>query len=512
MFARLITSASTRLLLALLFGACGTLAFSPFDIWPATLLSLAGLQGLIFHQRWCAAWRIGFAWGVGLFATGVSWIYVSIDQFGGMPPIVSLLLVALLVAYLALYPALFAALLCRLYCKVDRWRIAVITPLLWQITEYLRGSILTGFPWLQFGYSQIDGPLKGLAPLSGVESITFLLLIISGLLALAIHRRSWQLLLTACILLALPLPLRYLHWYHDQGHSVSVALVQGDIPQQLKWNPEQLENNLQIYLDVSAPYMTDNRLIIWPEAAIADLELNQQPFLQQLNQRLQASNSTLITGIIDARRQTDGYYHTYNSAITLGASAPYSYYSSNRYNKHHLVPFGEYVPLARLLRPLAPFFNLPMSAISAGNYQQMPLQAASSHLTMAICYEIILGEQLRDNLHPDTNLLITISNDAWFGRSIGPWQHVQMARMRALELARPLLRATNNGVTAIIAANGDIQASLPQFTRQVLPASVTPTQGLTPYARFGYLPLWLISSGLALLSLFRHWRDRKTTS
>ncbi|HBV76164.1 MULTISPECIES: apolipoprotein N-acyltransferase [Vibrio] len=480
-----------RPLLAAFVGATTTLAFAPFSYWPIAILSPFILLLLLHKQSAKAGFWVAFFWGLGQFGTGINWVHVSIDTFGGMPKIASATLMSLLVAYLSIYPAIFGGVLNRFFPQANRRRLFIAAPIIWLLTEWLRGWVMTGFPWLWLGYSQIDSPLNGFAPVSGVEAITLSLWLIAGSLAYLTLARKWQYMLLPVGIFALSYGLNQVQWVKPNPASkTSFALIQGNIDQKMKWIPSHRWPTLMKYTDLSRANW-DADIVIWPEAAIPALEQELPAFLRNLDTAARQNNTTLITGVIS--QDSMGAY--YNSILTLGdkKSAPYDYDSEIRYNKHHLLPFGEFVPFGDLLRPIAPFFNLPMSSFQRGSFIQPNLIAHGRHLLAALCYEIIFNEQVRQNITADTDFILTLSNDAWFGHSIGPLQHMEIARMRALELGKPLIRATNNGVTAVTDYQGKIIKQVPQFQTEVLRAEVESTSGNTPYRTLGSWLLYLWS-------------------
>lgn len=493
------------LLAAFIAGASTALSFAPYELWPVYPLALAfGLW--LSPKKPKDAFKFWLSFGFGAFSFGISWVHVSMSTYGGIPLIASMGLMAILALYLALYPAITGALLQKITPDTGIWRNIILFPALWTLTEWLRGRIMTGFPWLWAGYSQTDGPLRALASVIGTLGISFIIALFAGALVLCFQKRYKPLaicipVIAISVYLTLAFPS-----IRPSNKEVKVALVQGDIPQSMKWQPESLWPTLDKYMDLSRPVF-NNSIVIWPEAAIPAPEQMVTSFIDNANKVANLNNSALITGIIRSKNN-----NFYNSLIVLGKQNALSNQASystlltndsvklpNVFNKHHLLPIGEFVPFENILRPIAPLFNLPQSSFARGDYLQDNLEALGYKIEPAICYEIAFPEQVRANTHADTDMLLTVSNDAWFGASNGPLQHMEIARMRAVEMGRPLLRATNNGVTAVVDSAGNIRKKLPQFKADVLTDTVSLVTGTTPFKRWGEWPILIIS--LAFLGL-----------
>ena len=473
-------------LLALTAGTLTTLALAPFDIWPLAIISVALLYlGLRETTAKQAAQR-GWCYGFGLFASGVSWVYVSIHDFGAASPALAGLLTLAFVAGLALFFALLGWLWVRLLRnRHHALSDALVFSALWLAFDALRGWILTGFPWLYIGYSQLDGPLAGLAPVGGVWLLSFAIALSATLLvALPRLRTEKSRLALAIVLLAAPwiaaLLLNGHAWTTPKGEPLTVAAVQGNVAQSMKWDPKKLEMQLLLYRDMTFRSRPAD-LIVWPETAVPILKEHAEGYLKMMAGFAEQRDAALITGVPVRQSNAEGELRYYNGLTTAGDA-------SGTYLKQKLVPFGEYVPLQDLLRGLIAFFDLPMSDFARGESGQALLQAKGLQIAPYICYEVVYPE-FAAGLAAQSDLLLTVSNDAWFGRSIGPLQHLQMAQMRALEAGRWMIRATNNGITVLIDPYGDITEQIPPFEQAVLYGEVTAMQGLTPYLRWRSWPL-----------------------
>ena len=473
-----------RLLWALLAGGASVLAFEPFAFFPLALLSLAALAWLLRAvERTRDGFWLGFAWGWGVFIAGVSWLYVALNRYGDMPAPLAGLAIALFCAYLALYPALVGAAFVRLRCA--GWgRAPLVGALLfgalWLCGEWLRGVVFTGFPWLAMGYSQTPpSPLAGYLPLLGVYGVGGVLAFLAGLIAFVDGRRRaacWQPALVALAVLGVGAGLQGRAWTAPSGEPIKVALVQTDFAQSLKWDPQHFAEVLQINLDlVRDEFLRADppAIVVLPETTLPTLfDRLPEAYVEALAGFARDAGGDLVLGVF----RRDEHDNIYNAAISLGR-APLQHYA-----KHHLVPFGEYSP------PLFGWFyrlvSIPMSDQTGGGSEQPPMALAGQRVALNICYEDLFGAELIRAL-PQATMLLNISNLAWYGDSFAQPQHLQIARVRALESGRPMLRSTNTGMTAIVHPDGSVIAVLPAFERGVLRATVQGYDGLTPYARWG---------------------------
>lgn len=472
-------------LLAILAGALTTLAFAPFHLWPLALLG-PGLLFMLWTRGERPGFRTGFAYGLGLMGSGVSWLYISIAQFGDLGWLFPLLLTLGFIAVTAFYYGLLGWLAGRFQIS----RAVVLTlmlPALWTGVEWLRGWFLTGFPWLQLGFSQIDAPLAGYAPLLGVLGVSWMVVLSAGLLLLLADegKTRWFALAALILIWASGWGLSQMTWTRPAGEPLRVVLVQGNIPQAQKWELDQLRPSLVLYTQQSKPHF-DSDLIVWPETAVSAFQFQvDEVFLQPLEAELKRHGGHLVFGVVQMDESREHYF---NAMVALGNPQRDSYY------KQHLVPFTEYLPLKSLLWPLVDLFTIPMSDFSAGSAEQPLMQVGAHQAGMSICYEDAFGSEMIKAM-PEAEYLINASNDAWFGRSLAPYQHLQIARMRALETGRYLLRATNTGISAIVGPKGEVLKRAPLQELDVLTGVIQPMGGSTPYARIGNLPL------LALLLL-----------
>jgi apolipoprotein N-acyltransferase len=486
--------------LPFLLGALTVLGFAPFYFYFLPPLTLAALFYLWLHagsRR--ATFMIGFMFGLGLYGVGASWVYVSLHDFGMMPMPIAVLATVLFCAFLALFPACAGWL--QAWIKgAAALRLLVAIPAIFALFEWSLSWVFTGFPWLTLGYTQApSGPLAGFGPLLGVFGVSWLLAVSAGLIALAYaawrntRKHAWFALGGLLMLWGAGAALQFVAWTRPVGAPVTVSLLQGNIAQDMKWQESRLMSTLATYRNLVQA--SRSQLIILPETAIP-LFYDQVPetYFAQLAQHARDNGGDVILGVPERDFEQHAYY---NSVVSLGASP------TQFYRKQHLVPFGEFIPLKPVFGWVVTMLHIPLSDFSRGTATQTPLTVASQQVAMDICYEDVFGEEVIRQL-PQATLLANVSNDAWFGDSIAPRQHLQISQMRALETGRYMLRATNTGMTAILNEKGRIVAQAPAFHEAALHGTAQGMAGSTPYVRFGNGAfLFLVGGALVIVALKR---------
>lgn len=485
----------TNLLLASIAGGILTLGFAPFNIWLTGFLSPAILFYLWRKSSERQAFLQGLVFGFSLFITSVSWVFISIHRYGGQSIFIASIITILFCFILSLFFAI-QGFITRRFLPNSPLRKCFFFAAVWTLFEIVRTYLFTGFPWCFIGYTQLNTPLRWYAPVFGVYGVSFTTVLISSLLTLwcifiytklkknFIYKQFIKESLTTsslllCILIfALSIILGKIPFTHtDKKHPIKLAIIQGNISQSLKWHPGILTDTLLKYQALSAPYFKEHdTLIIWPESAIPTFSQYLTAYLSQLSQMLKQNNNTLLTGILSLSSNTGAYY---NTAQVFGKG-------HGEYQKIHLVPFGEYIPFQTIAGHFFKWLNLPMTGFTAGPSTQHPLVLNHVQVGVVICYEIAYPSLVRQNAK-NAHLLITLSDDGWFGNSLGPWQQAQMAEMRALEIGRFIINSSNNAVTNVINPEGEVFKTLPINQATTLATEVYPASGKTPWQQFGLL-------------------------
>ena len=479
---------------ALIAGLILPFSFAPYHYFWLVFPLLTWLFMICVNQAPSIAFKRAWLFGFGWFVHGVSWIYYSLHVHGGAPSVMAYLIIALLSMYLALFPALALYLSRRFFVASANIQLVLIFPLMFLLAEWLRGYFLTGFSWVQLGYAQIDSWLIGYAPLIGGLGVSGIVALICGLFAIMISKREYKFSLLAISgIFVFGLLLTQIHWTEATGEKIKVSLIQGNIAQKDKWMSYMHQPTLKMYHDLTQENW-ESDLIIWPETAIPDFEHRVRPYLDSIAAQAQQQGKDVLLGVFIGDESSKRYY---NSMMSLRGGI---------YKKRHLVPLGEYYPFRSILGYFAQWINIPLSDVDSGPEQQPMLLAAGHKLGISICFEDAFDRDVLRDL-PEADLLVNVSNDAWFERSPEAAQHHQIARMRAVEAGRVMLRVTNTGITSIIDPKGEVIAIAPQFERYVLTEDVSIYKGQTPYVIWKNYLLVILSISI----LFAYWYRKRSS-
>ena len=488
-------------IIAFALGALAVLGFAPFYIFPATIISVTGICYLwqkATSPR--AVWILGLSYGLGLYCVGIYWIYIALHTFGEMPWWFAGFCTFCLCAFMAL----FVALVGWLSKKLGFLFISI--PILWGLSDWIRSWIFTGFPWLTLGYSQVPhSPLAGFMPIVGVYGVSVITAFLAALIATwfaTSQSMIWKRNAIAAFTLILVAGgiLKAVEWTSPIGAPFSVALVQGNIPQDLKWSPETAQTTIDQYMAMTKE--SKAQLIVLPETAMPVIASQLDPSVTDaLTAQAKLNNGNIIVGMVEYNEKMQEYF---NSALSFGNEP------NQTYRKNHLVPFGEFIPLKQLLGWIYnDWLHMPLSDLSRGGTTQQAISLDHQKIGVNICYEDVFGDEIIHQL-PQATLLVNISNDAWYGQSIAAHQHMQFSQARALETGRMMLRATNTGATAIIDPQGYVLAHAPHDEKYILTGQVQGYQGSTPYVRWGNWPFIVLC--FAALSILVWIKQSQKTS
>ena len=494
-----------RLLISLIAGGLLPLAFAPVGFWPLSIFSPAILLLLLPGLSLRGAMALGFAYGLGQFGVGVSWLYESFTLFGGAVAPLAALITGLFVAAISIYPALTMVLV-----RISSGETEYLLPRhvlaftgSWIFLEWLRGWVFSGFPWLDLGIAQTSGPLSGFLPIVGEYGVGMIALILAGLLALSADhlfdsiRKCWKpsaaLMMSLVLFLVVGHFLAKVQWTHPSGKPLSVGLAQANVPQMQKFDPAFLTKTLQTYMTLTEE-MGHVDLVIWPETAIPDVLDDLDWFKKRLQARAAERHQDFLVGTFT--QDTGGHY--FNSLVGIPETV-------GQHRKVHLVPFGEYTPLRPIVDLFAGMIDIPMSDLTPGTVAQPLPVVQGVKVGASICYEADFARDIRPTL-PQAGFLVNVSNDSWFGNSFAPHQNLQMAQVRALEFGRPMVRATNTGVSAFINAQGQVTKRIGVDEQGILVGSVQPYAGDTPFFRLQSWPIIVFSTLLMGLVWLRRKR------
>jgi apolipoprotein N-acyltransferase len=492
------------LIASFLLGALTVLGFAPFYLFPVPIITIACL--LYFWRKSATplqAALLGFCFGMGMFGAGVTWIYISLHEFGAVPMPIAVLLLLILCSYLSLYVTVTGWVVRKLHFEATLVLVIFVYSL-WTLSEWLRGVVsFFGVAWLTIGYSQVPSShLAGYSAVTGVYGVSLILILSAAFISLLFEKelRSWRNILFLPVIWIIGFSLQFINWTEPQGEPVSVSLLQGNISQEMKWRPEHVIHTMDIYAKLALA--SNSRLIIAPEISLPlARDKVSANYLKKISSHAKQNKGDILIGMIETEGKSGDYY---NSMFSFGIS------SEQTYRKFHLLPFGEFIPLKPVFGWIINLLKIPLTDFSRGELNQKPMSLAGQSVAVNICYEDAFGEELIYQL-PQATLLANVSNDAWFGRSIGPHQHLQISQMRALETGRYMLRATNTGVSAIINERGVVLQQADVFKATALNGLAQGYTGATPYVRFGNS----LVLGFVWLSLFicliQTFRGRRKT-